>query len=55
MLCEPKGALDRSIIMRITAAHFPNQSCANVRPHDELDEDDHPADNEEYDESEELN
>lgn len=55
MLCEPKGALDRSLIVRITAAHFPNQSCANVRPHDELDEDDHPADNEEYDEPEELN
>lgn len=55
MLCEPKGALDRSLIMRITGAHFPNQSCANVHPHDELDEDDHPTGNEEYDESKELN
>lgn len=34
MICEPKGVLDHSLIMKITTAKFPDQRYANILPQD---------------------
>lgn len=53
MICEPKGALDRSLIMRFTTANFLDQRQAHVRPCEEPNGGDQPIDHQEREEHDE--
>lgn len=54
MIIECKGSLDRSLIMRITTANFPDLRLAHVRPCEELDGCDQPTNHQEREENDEL-